>query len=298
MTETAAAVPEVYAAVMAVMAAVTNVPKSGVGPREHGGYSYRKLDDAVDAVGAAFREHALMVQSTVRNVDYTEYEREGRNGVTRWNRCTLTIQYRFTSLVDGSFLEFEAIGQGLDSSDKSSNKAMSGALKYALSQAFMLATGELDPDGETPQVTGRPVEGETAAQRTLRERRAAQGQSASPATEPAPVDEEPAAQPQAAPAQPEGPDEATVQQTERDATVALTGAAKESANAETNNQTIKLQTRQIDRARKAIQVAATIGDRFTLNRVILQCRQEGFLAATVDGKNVGATLAAARGMLS
>lgn len=298
MTETAQ-VPAVYAAVMSVMNAVTGVPKRGEGPANQGRYAYRKLDDAVDVLGAAFREQALMVQSKVLKTDYSEYQSEGRNGIVTWNRCTLTIQYRFTSLADGSFLEFEAIGQGLDNSDKSSNKAMSGALKYALSQAFMLATGDADPDADSPQVTGHTVPrptGETEAQRVLRERREQQGETAATAPdEPAVAQPAPAA---TAPAESPAAPQEQVTQFEREATVALTEAAKESTAAETAGEPIKLQSRQIERARAAMKAAGTVGDRFTLNRIIVQCRKEGFLAATIDGKNVGAMLAAARGMLS
>jgi len=296
VTETAT-VPAVYAAVISVMNAVTNVPKRGEGPANQGRYAYRKLDDAVDVIGAAFRESLLMLQSTVKAVAYDTYESEGRNGISTWSRCTLTMQYRFTSLIDGSFLEFESIGQGLDNSDKSSNKAMSGALKYALSQAFMLATGDADPDADSPQVPGRTVprpDGETDAQRVLRERRE---QAAGPAaTEPEPAP--PAETPAEPPATPTTPQEAILAQMERDATVSLTEAAKESAQAESSGETIKLQSRQIERARAAMKAATGIADRFTLNRIIVQSRKEGFLAANIDGKNVGAMLAAARGMLS
>ena len=41
----------------------------------------------------------------------------------------------------------------MDYSDKSSNKALSAALKYALMQMFLIPTAELkDPDGDSPEI--------------------------------------------------------------------------------------------------------------------------------------------------
>ena len=48
------------------------------------------------------------------------------------------------------------VGEGMDSGDKASNKAMSVALKYACFQLFMIPTEEMvDPDAETHEVTSK-----------------------------------------------------------------------------------------------------------------------------------------------
>jgi hypothetical protein len=48
---------------------------------------------------------------------------------------------------DGSSVSVTTIGEGMDSGDKSSNKAMSAALKYALVQMFCIPTAD-DKDSE------------------------------------------------------------------------------------------------------------------------------------------------------
>ena len=59
---------------------------------------------------------------------------------------------RFTfNALDGSKQVCEIIGEGMDSGDKASNKALSVALKYALLQIFLIPTQELiDPEVDSP----------------------------------------------------------------------------------------------------------------------------------------------------
>ena len=52
---------------------------------------------------------------------------------------------------DGSSVSAVVQGEGMDSADKSSNKAMSVAFKYACFQVLCIPTEEMkDPDAETP----------------------------------------------------------------------------------------------------------------------------------------------------
>ena len=55
--------------------------------------------------------------------------------------------------MDGSEICATVIGEGMDSADKASNKALSVAYKYACFQMFCIATEEVaaaDPDNYTP----------------------------------------------------------------------------------------------------------------------------------------------------
>ena len=61
------------------------------------------------------------------------------------------IKYKFYA-EDGSSVEAITIGEGMDSGDKATNKAMAIAMKYALFQVFCIPTDEMkDPDSETPE---------------------------------------------------------------------------------------------------------------------------------------------------
>jgi hypothetical protein len=52
--------------------------------------------------------------------------------------------------VTGSFIDVESYGEGADSGDKSTNKAMTDLYKYALRQTFMIETGD-DPDRDASE---------------------------------------------------------------------------------------------------------------------------------------------------
>ena len=59
------------------------------------------------------------------------------------------IKYTFFA-EDGSCIEAVTVGEGMDSGDKATNKAMAIAFKYACFQVFCIPTEEMkDPDEET-----------------------------------------------------------------------------------------------------------------------------------------------------
>jgi hypothetical protein len=64
----------------------------------------------------------------------------------------LTVKHHFVT-TDGSEVVSTTIGEGMDSGDKASNKAMSIAFKYACFEVFCIPTEEMtkdDPDLNTP----------------------------------------------------------------------------------------------------------------------------------------------------
>ncbi len=59
----------------------------------------------------------------------------------------VVMAYTFADVDSGEEIVAKVAGQGLDPGDKAPYKAMTGALKYALLQSFLLATGD-DPEDE------------------------------------------------------------------------------------------------------------------------------------------------------
>jgi hypothetical protein len=79
----------------------------------------------------------------------------GQTSQTVLKYSILTIKYTLFA-PDGSNVSCVVVGEGMDSGDKASNKAMSVALKYACFQLFMIPTEEMiDPDSETHEVTSK-----------------------------------------------------------------------------------------------------------------------------------------------
>lgn len=73
------------------------------------------------------------------------------------NRVTLRATFRFHHAPSGTFIDVQSLGEGADVGDKATNKAQTSAKKYALNQAFLIATGD-DPD-ETPSGEQRRGQG-------------------------------------------------------------------------------------------------------------------------------------------
>lgn len=112
------------------------------------GFNFRGIDTVYNDLHNLFKKHEVFCLTDVLD-DKTE-ERTTRNGGNLIYRI-LKIKFSFVAL-DGSSVESIVIGEGMDSGDKASNKAMSIGHKYALLQAFLIPTDdkEKDPDYNTP----------------------------------------------------------------------------------------------------------------------------------------------------
>lgn len=107
-------------------------------------YQFRGIDDFYDMLHPIFAEVGIF--STSRLIEKTHTERQTKNGGTM-HHTVVVMRYRFFA-TDGSYVDTDVIGEGADSGDKSCNKAMATAHKYAFTQLFAVATDEKDKDTE------------------------------------------------------------------------------------------------------------------------------------------------------
>ncbi len=110
-------------------------------------FMYRGIDAVMNVFQPLFAKHGVFVVPEV-----LETRREERQTKVGGNLIytILTMRYTFYAK-DGSSVSAVVQGEGMDSADKSSNKAMSVAFKYACFQVFCIPTEEMkDPDGDTP----------------------------------------------------------------------------------------------------------------------------------------------------
>ena len=68
---------------------------------------------------------------------------------------TLVGTFRFTHAASQTWVEVVTIGEGTDQQDKAPYKAMTGALKYAMRQLFLVETGD-DPEKDDVQHEHKP----------------------------------------------------------------------------------------------------------------------------------------------
>ena len=114
------------------------------------GFNFRGIDDVYNSLHSVMSKHRIFTAPEV--IASESQERKTSKGGTLIYRI-LTIRYHFFT-DDGSSVQVTVIGEGMDSGDKASNKAMSIAHKYALFQVFMIPTEDIiDPDLTTPPQT-------------------------------------------------------------------------------------------------------------------------------------------------
>lgn len=107
------------------------------------GFKFRGIDDVYNALHPLLAKHRVF--STTQVLAERTEERQTKNGGNLIYRI-LTVKFTFYT-VDGSSVESIIIGEGMDSGDKASNKAMAVAHKYALLQLLAIPTeDEKDPD--------------------------------------------------------------------------------------------------------------------------------------------------------
>lgn len=144
--------PNIYQAVNAIMQEIEAIGKNKTNSMQ--GYKFRGIDDMYNALQPLFKKHAVFITSNV-----LESKREERQ-TTKGGTLIYTIakcQFKFFT-TDGSFIESVLEGEAMDSGDKSTNKAMSTALKYALMQMFLIPTEEkLDTEYDTHEVVAKTI---------------------------------------------------------------------------------------------------------------------------------------------
>ena len=112
------------------------VAKSG--RNTHQGYDYVMEIDLLEAVRKQLVEHKVFVFSSVEDITH-----EGK-------LTTVRTKHTFVDSESGETFEVFSAGQGSDGQDKGVYKAITGASKYFLLKAFMMA-GDTDPEKASEQ---------------------------------------------------------------------------------------------------------------------------------------------------
>lgn len=110
-------------------------------------FMFRGIDDVMNTFQPLLAKHKVFIVPQV--LEQTREERQtSKGGTLLYSICK--IKYIFYA-EDGSSIEAIVVGEGMDSGDKATNKAMAIAMKYAMFQVFCIPTEEMkDPEGDTP----------------------------------------------------------------------------------------------------------------------------------------------------
>ncbi len=135
----------IYQSIAKIMEEVPAISKNKKNIQQ--GFMYRGIDEVMNAFQPLFAKYKVFTVPQV--LEQKREERTSAKGnLLIYSICT--IKYTFYA-EDGSFIQATVVGEGMDSGDKATNKAMAIALKYALFQVFCIPT-EDDPDGTTSNI--------------------------------------------------------------------------------------------------------------------------------------------------
>lgn len=141
---------DIYRLIPQVMRTVGAVEKGR--RNEQQGYRFRGIDDLYNAMQQPMADAGIFCVPYV--LERHREERQTQKGGTLFY-TTLTVRHTFYA-PDGSSVDCVTIGEAMDSGDKSSNKAMSAAMKYALIEVFCIPTADAkDTDDDSPRVKPR-----------------------------------------------------------------------------------------------------------------------------------------------
>jgi hypothetical protein len=137
----------IYKALINISKEVGAIGKDSINKTQ--GFAYRGIDSVMNTLSPIMAKNNVIAIPEV-----LEMQREERITKNGGNIIYTTLKVKYTFFADdGSTVSAVVIGEGMDSGDKSSNKALSVAFKYACFQVFCIPTEEMiDPDSENHEV--------------------------------------------------------------------------------------------------------------------------------------------------
>ena len=146
---------KVYEKIAAVTADLSRIGIAKDSKNAQQGYQFRGIDQVYGALSPLLSKHGLCILPRVQNRQVLE--RQTKSGGALFY-TTLIVEFDFVAAEDGSKHTVITVGEAMDSGDKSSNKAMSAAYKYAAFQTFCIPTeADNDADATTHEVAATPM---------------------------------------------------------------------------------------------------------------------------------------------
>lgn len=128
-----------------ILNAMRDIAKTGIAKLSRNkdqGYNFRGVEAAMNEMSPILIRAGITISPSYS--DLTVTERESKSG-GKLRFVTVKGSFKFEA-ADGSFVIGEAYGEGMDSSDKATSKALSVAYRTALFQQFVVPTMAIDPE--------------------------------------------------------------------------------------------------------------------------------------------------------
>lgn len=153
----------IFQAMNAIMADIKPIAKNRRNTGQ--GFMFRGIDEFMNELHTLMAKHHVFVLPKLESFQVDEkvttkdYNGRQSTSITYYTR--VKMDFAFVA-EDGSSVTATTSGEGMDNGDKSMNKAMSAALKYALMQTFLVPT---EDTAEADETTPTPTRPKTAAER-------------------------------------------------------------------------------------------------------------------------------------
>lgn len=157
---TPADLPRVFQVIHGVMRDVMPVGKDQQNTQQN--YSFRGVDDAMSAMAGPMRNHGCFIAPEIASHNQRPRGEKGTHTVIK-------MLYRIYGPA-GDCLHVTVPGEAMDTADKSTNKAMSAALKYMLFQVFMIPVDARSIDDSDRDDAAPPAEHRAERQRSQHRR--------------------------------------------------------------------------------------------------------------------------------
>lgn len=144
---------KIFGAINAVMEDVGAVGKNRTNEQQR--YQFRGIEDVMNALSPAFIRNKVFCAPCVKKKEREERKTSKGGNVIY---TIVEVEYTFFSSEDGSSIKVTIFGEGMDTGDKSMNKALSAAFKYVCFQLFCIPTEELhDTEEDHYEVKDRMI---------------------------------------------------------------------------------------------------------------------------------------------
>lgn len=141
--------PAILQALVDIAAALAKAGISKDRKNQQQGYAFRGVEDVYAALSPLLAAHHVVVLPDV--LTRVESSRETKSGGTLYS-VVVHVRYTLRSAKDGSSVEVATWGEGMDSADKATNKAISSSYKYMAFTTFCIPVeGQDDADATTPE---------------------------------------------------------------------------------------------------------------------------------------------------
>ena len=137
------------------------------GHNELHNYSYVTAADLAGAVGDILAELGVLIVPRLESISHEPARSSRPDGE---HLTHLVMNYSFVDVDTAEDITVKVAGEGVDAGDKAPYKAMTGALKYALLQSFLLATGDDAEDERLTQIDQSAISRGNSAKRVISEK--------------------------------------------------------------------------------------------------------------------------------